>query len=108
MKTPSRPPWSMEFGSPFLNQSPEQVADFINKEFNDTTLETKYCAVIDERSLGDRSALLLVRTEALYDDDERRYVTVRLPFGEVNAALGCYSVGELDPEEHLANGAPLR
>ena len=97
----------MEFRSPFLRQSPEQVADFLSKEFTDTTLlETGYCAIIDEKSLRDRSALLVVHREGQQNDDEPRYVTVRLPYEEVNAALGCYSVGELAPEDHLANGAP--
>ena len=106
-RTPSSPPWSVEFRSPFLRQSPEQVADFLSTELNDTTLlETEYCAIIDEKSLQDRSALLVVQKEGEQDEDEPRYVTVRLPYEEVNAALGCYSVGELAPEDHLANGAP--
>ncbi|KAM0689393.1 hypothetical protein Q7P36_011471 [Cladosporium allicinum] len=88
MITPSRPPWSMEFRSPFLRQSPEQVADFLSKEFNDTTsLETGYCAIIDEKSLRDRSALLVVQKEGQQDEDEP-------------------SIGELGPEDHLASGAP--
>jgi hypothetical protein len=97
----------MEFRSPFLRQSPEQVADFLSKESIDTTLlETGYCAIIDEKSLRDISALLVVQKEGQHDADEPSYVTVRLPFGEANAALACYSVGELAPEDHLANGAP--
>jgi hypothetical protein len=31
-------------------------------------------------------------------------VTVRQQFDKVNAALGCYSIGELDAEEQLAGG----
>ena len=83
------------------------MADFLSTELNDTTLlETEYCAIIDEKSLQDRSALLVVQKEGEQDEDEPRYVTVRLPFEEVNAALDCYSVGELGPEDHLASGAP--
>jgi hypothetical protein len=108
MKTPSRPPWSMEFQSPFLGLSPEQVADAISKGFNNTVLETKYCTIIDEKSLQDGSALLMKIGAGRPDDNEPKLVTVRQPFGEVNAALGCYSIGELDPEEHLAGGAPSR
>jgi hypothetical protein len=107
MKTPTRPPWSMEFQSSFLGQSPEEVADFVSKELSGTILETEYCAIIDEKSVQDRSALL-VRAGGHQDGDEPKFVTVRQPFEEINAALGCYSIGELDPEEHLANGAPSR
>ena len=107
MRTPSRPPWSMEFQSSFLGQSPEEVADFVSKELNDTILETGYCAIIDEKSLQDRSALL-VWVGGHQDNEEPKFITVRQPFGEINAVLGCYSIGELDPEEHLANGAPSR
>jgi hypothetical protein len=108
MKTPSRPPWSMEFQSPFLGLSPEQVAEFVSKELNDTILETRYCAIIDGKSLQDRSAPLVKIGGGRPEYDEPKLVTVRQPFGEVNAALGCYSIGELDPEEHLAGGAPSR
>jgi hypothetical protein len=97
----------MEFRPPFLGQSPEEVADFMSEEFKDTLLETGYCAIIDEKSLRDRTALL-VRIGGHQADDEPKFVTVRQPFEEVNAALGCYSIGELDPEEHLASGAPPR
>lgn len=79
----------------------------MSKELNDTLLDTKYCAIIDEKSLRDRSALL-VQIKGSHDDNEPNCITVRQPFEEVNAALGCYAVGELDPEEHLASGAPSR
>jgi hypothetical protein len=97
----------MEFQSSFLGQSPEEVADFVSKELSGTILETEYCAIIDEKSVQDRSALL-VRAGGHQDGDEPKFVTVRQPFEEINAALGCYSIGELDPEEHLANGTPSR
>jgi hypothetical protein len=97
----------MEFQSSFLGRSPEEVVNFVSKELIDTILETGYCAIIDEKSVQDRSALL-VRVGGHQDGHEPGFVTVRQPFEEVNAALGCYSIGELDPEEHLANGAPSR
>jgi hypothetical protein len=98
----------MEFQSPFLGLSPEQVAEFVSEELNDTILETRYCAIIDGKSLQDRSALLVKIGGERPEDDEPKLVTVRQPFGEVNAVLGCYSIGELDPEELLAGGAPSR
>jgi hypothetical protein len=98
----------MESRPPFLGQSPEEVADFMIMGFEDTLLETGYCAIIDEKSLRDRNALLVVQKGGHQDDGGPNFVTVRLPFAEVNAALGCYSVGELDPEDHLASDAPSR
>jgi hypothetical protein len=106
MRTPSRPPWSMDLRPPFLGQSPEEVANFLSKGFNDTLLETGCCAIIDEESLQDGSALLVVQKGGHQDDGGPNLIAVRLPFAEINAALGCYSVGELDPEDHLASDAP--
>lgn len=110
MKTPSRPPWSTEVQSPFLGFSQEQVAECLKQDFRDTVLQVKYWAVLDEKSLSDRRAIL-VQTEGPFpevegDDSEPSILTVRVPFERVNASLACYDVGETDIYEDLQDCPP--
>lgn len=96
MKTPSRPPWKVDFSPPFLNKSPEEVAKVLRYELDNTLLGLDYCAIIDVKSLQDRRALVM---HTVKPEDEHEYKMVRVPFEEVNAVLVCCSIGETDLDD---------
>lgn len=107
IKTPSRPPWSEDLKSVFCAQNAEDVANGVRESFAGTKLEIDYCAILDENSLQDSTAII-VRTKPVQGQDVPRFATVRQPFEEVNAALGAWSIGEGSLEEALEEGAPAR
>lgn len=107
MKTPSRLPWSEDVQSVFRGQSAEEVAKGVRESFASTKIEIDYCAILDEKSLQDSTAIV-ARTKRAQSEDEPGFATVRQPFEEVNAALGAWSIGEGSLEEALEEGAPAR
>jgi len=60
MKSPSRPPWTTRFGTPFKNLQPEDIAQFLqNAEDMPSGMEKRYCVIMDERTLEDKSVILV-------------------------------------------------
>lgn len=106
MKTPSRLPWSEDVQSVFHGQSAEEVAKGVRESFAGTKLEIDYCAILDEKSLQDSTAII-ARTKQAQSEGEPGFATVRLLFEEVNAALGAWIIGEGSLEEALEEGAPV-
>ncbi|KAI7183976.1 hypothetical protein KC363_g7942 [Hortaea werneckii] len=107
MKTPSRPPWSEDVKSVFRSHTPREVAKGIRESFAGTKLEIDYCAILDENSLQDSTAII-ARTKPAQSEDVPGFATVRQSFEEVNAAIGAWSIGEGSLEEALEEGAPAR
>ena len=99
MKVPSRPPWKEDddFESPFLDASPEQVAEALRGA--EGALSRNYCVVLDRQTTEDRTALL-VKTKRDEADDlppgsdqETPIVKVRETFKEANGLIASASVG---------------
>lgn len=107
MKTPSRPPWSEDVQSVFRGRNVEEVAKGVKESFADTELDVRYCAILDEKSLQDSTAII-AQIKLVQNEDMAGCTTVRQPFEEVNAALGAWSIGEGSLEEALEDGAPAR
>lgn len=104
-KTPSRPPWTLAFESPFAGESPEEITKAIRERFRETLLDTMFCAVLDKRSKEERCAILMQTHDFPAvdgQDEEPGYITVRVPFQKVAVSLGCYGLGEGDIYDDLA------
>jgi len=107
MRIPSRPPWSLQFNSPFLRQDADRVATRLKRDFARTQLNIEFFAILDEKSLEERTALVVDAKHSRQDGREG-VQTARQPFEEVNAVLVCWSIGEGSIGEALTNGAPER
>jgi hypothetical protein len=99
MRVPSRPPWNEEFESPFLDQTPEEVAGALRAaEGAEGEMSREYCVILDLRTMEDRT-VLLVKTEKDKGDDlppghgETPIVKVRESFKEANGLVVSASVG---------------
>ena len=102
MKVPSRPPWKEDddFESPFLDASPEQVAEALRgAEGAPGDLSRDYCVILDRQTKVDRTALL-VKTKrdeadnlAPGSDQETPIVKVRESFKEANGLIASASLG---------------
>jgi hypothetical protein len=99
MRVPSRPPWSDDFESPFLDQTPEDVAGALRAaEGAPGDLSRDYCIVLDLQTTEDRT-VLVVKTKKDEGDnlppghEETSIVGVREIFGEANGLVVSASVG---------------
>ena len=102
MKVPSRPPWKEDddFESPFLDATPEQVAEALRgAEGAPGDLSRDYCVILDRQTTVDRTALL-VKTKrdeadnlAPGSDQETPIVKVRESFKEANGLIASASLG---------------
>lgn len=105
MTVPSRPPWTLGFRSPFQGARSDEVAKVVRSGYKGTRLNREYCAVLDERSLRDRTAIIARIKEEDPKNGNMSIIRVRQPFNEVNAILEASSIGEGSLEELIANGA---
>jgi hypothetical protein len=99
MRVPSRPPWTEEFESPFLDQTPEDVAEALRAaEGAPGEMSRDYCVMLDLQTTEDRTALL-VKTKRDRGDNlppgygETPIVKVRETFKEANGLVVSASVG---------------
>lgn len=108
MRIPSRPPWTVRFKSPFLKQRAEEVAKvLLSTQGEAKGLDMRYCVIIDEQSLEDKT-VLLVKTwrgegSKLPKDDDSPIVKCRVSFEDANACLQSFSVGNGSLEELVWN-----
>jgi hypothetical protein len=114
MKVPSRPPWSKDFESPFLDQAPEDVAGALRAaEGAPGDLSRDYCIILDLQTIEDRTALL-VKTKKDEGDNlppgygETPIVKVRESFKEANGLVVSASVGVSFLVETLWNQQGMR
>lgn len=99
MSVPSRPPWKDEFESPFLNQTPGNVAEALRgAHAAPGDLSRNYCIVLDRQTTEDRTALL-IKTKKTKDDimppgyDNTSIVKVRETFRGANGLIVSASAG---------------
>lgn len=99
MRIPSRPPWKDEFESPFLNQTPENVAEALRAaDSAPGDMSREYCIILDRQTTEDRTALL-VKTEKAEGEnlppghEKTPIVKVRETFKEANGLITSASVG---------------
>ncbi|THX59266.1 hypothetical protein D6D06_02203 [Aureobasidium pullulans] len=108
MRVPSRPPWTISFKSPFLNQRAEEVANMLASTQGEAKgLDMRYCVIIDEQTLEDKT-VLLVKTwrdegSKLPKDDDSPIVRCRVSFEDANACVQSFSVGHGSLEELVWN-----
>ena len=102
MKVPSRPPWKEDddFESPFLDATPEQVAEALRgAEGAPGDLSRDYCVILDRQTTVDRTALLVKTKRDEADnlppgsDQETPIVKVRESFKEANGLIASASLG---------------
>jgi hypothetical protein len=109
MRVPSRPPWTEVFESPFLDQTPEDVAGVLRAaEGIPGDLSRDYCIILDPQTKEDRTALI-VKTKKDEGDNlppghgETPIVKVRESFKEANGLVVSASVGVSSLVETLWN-----
>lgn len=99
MRIPSRPPWKDEFESPFLDQTPQDVAEALRAaEDAPGDLSREHCIMLDRQTTEDRTALLVQTKRAEGDNlppghEKTPIVTVRETFKEANGLITSASVG---------------
>jgi hypothetical protein len=99
MRIPSRPPWNEVFESPFLDQTPEDVAGVLRAvEGAEGEMSRDYCVILDLQTVEDRT-VLLVKTKRDEGESlppgysETSIVGVRETFREANGLVMSASVG---------------
>jgi hypothetical protein len=99
MRIPSRPPWKEKFESPFLDQTPEDVAGALRAvEDAPGDLSRDYCVILDLQTTEDRTALIVKTKKDEGDNlppghEETSIVAVRETFREANGLVVSASVG---------------
>jgi len=99
MRVPSRPPWEIHFESPFLDQTPEDVAGTLRAaDGAPGDLSRDYCIILDWQTIQDRTALLVKTKRAEGDNlapghEKTPIVKVRESFKEANGLITSASVG---------------
>lgn len=109
MRVPSRPPWNDEFESPFLDQTPEDVAKTLRAaQSAPGDMSRDYCIILDRQTTEDRTALL-IKTKRAKEDvlppgyDKTPIVKVRESFKEANGLIASASAGVSSLIETLWN-----
>jgi hypothetical protein len=109
MRVPLRPPQTEEFESPFLDQTPEDVAESLRAAKGAPgDLSRDYCVILDLQTTEDRT-VLLVKTKKDEADNlppghaETPIVKVRESFKEANEPVVSASVGVSSLVETLRN-----
>lgn len=111
MESPSRPPWTKRFQTPFKNQNPKDVAQTLrNAEALPSNMSKEFCIVMDRRTIWDQS-VLLVRTSGepesnLPSDNDSPIVQYRTSFEQANSIIQGVCIGEGSLEELLWNEKP--
>lgn len=99
MKVPSRPPWGDDFQSPFLDHTPEDVAEALRgAEGAPGDLEKDFLVILDQQTTRDRTALLVKTQRSEVDKlprghDESPIVKIRETFKEANGLIASASAG---------------
>ena len=99
MRVPSRPPWKEAFESPFLDQTPRDVAEALRAaQGAPGNLSRDYCIILYRQTAEDRTALLVKTSRAKEDNlppgyDETSIVKVRETFNEANGLIASASAG---------------
>lgn len=111
MRSPSRPPWTIRFETPFKNQEPEDIAHFLqNAKGMPSSMEKRYCVIMDERTQQDKKVLLVKTSRGpesnLPENNKSPIVQYRSSFGEANAILQTVCVGQGSLEAVLWNAHP--
>lgn len=108
MESPSRPPWTMRFETPFLNQNPKDIAQTLrHAEGLLSSMNKEFCIVLDRQTTQDKS-VLLVRTSRgpesnLPSDNGSPIVQCRTSFEQANSIIQGVCIGEGSLEEMLWN-----
>jgi len=110
MKSPSRPPWTTSFETPFRNQDPESIAQFLqNAGDMPSDMEKRYCIILDERTFQDKSVLLVKTSRGpesnLPENNQSPIVQYRSSFEDANAILQTVCVGQGSLEAELWNNS---
>jgi hypothetical protein len=93
MRVLSRPPWKDDFESPFLEATPEQVAEALQAaEGVPGDLSRDYCVILDRQTIEGRTALLVKTRRDETDNlppgnEETSIVKVRETFKEANGLI---------------------
>lgn len=108
MKSPSRPPWTTRFETPFTKQKPEVIAQYLqNAKGMPSNINKEYCIIVDERALQDKSVLLVKTSRGpksnLPKDDQSPIVRYRSSFDEANGIIQSVCAGHGSLEEVLWN-----
>jgi hypothetical protein len=109
MKTPSRPPWTMPFETPFKHQSPEDIAQILqNAQDMPSYMSKSFCVILDVQTLEDKSVLLVKTSRGpesnLPRENQSSIVKYRSSFEEANSIMQGVCIGEGSLEELLWNG----
>ncbi|CAD0098993.1 unnamed protein product [Aureobasidium mustum] len=108
MESPSRPPWTKRFETPFKDQDLKDIAWTLRgAERLLPKMSKEFCIVLDGQTIQDKS-VLLVKTfrgpeSNLPSDDESPIVQYRTPFEQANSILQGVCIGEGSLEELLWN-----
>jgi hypothetical protein len=108
MKTPSRPPWTTRFETPFKNHSPEDVARTLQSAQDmPSDVSKSFCVILDARTLEDKSVLLVKTSRGagsnLPRENQSSIVKYRSSFEEANSIMQGVCIGEGSLEELLWN-----
>jgi hypothetical protein len=108
MESPSRPPWTKQFETPFKYQDPQEVVRFLqNAQGLPSRVSREFCVILDGQTLEDKIVLLVKTSRGLESnlprDNESPVVQYRCPFKEANSIIQGVCIGEGSLEELLWN-----
>jgi hypothetical protein len=108
MISPSRPPWTTEFKTPFNNRTPEDIAQVLqNAENILSNMNKKYCVILNEQTLKDKTVLLIKTSRGpesnLPKDNLSPIVKYRSSFEEANGIMQAVCVVQGSLEELVWN-----
>ncbi|KAG9848619.1 hypothetical protein KCU98_g5329, partial [Aureobasidium melanogenum] len=92
MESPSRPPWTKRFETPFKNRDPEDIAQNLQTaEGLLSTMNKDFCVVLDGQTVQDKSVLLVKTSRGpesnLPSDNESSIVQYRTSFEQANSIV---------------------
>lgn len=108
MESPSRPPWTQRFGTPFKNRDSKDIAQTLRSaEGLLSNMNKEFCILLDEQTVQDKSVLLVKTSREsesyLPSDNENPIVQYRTPFEQANSIVQGTCVGEGSLEAMLWN-----
>lgn len=108
MESPSRPPLTKQFETPFKDQDPQEVAQILRTAQDvPSNIRREYCVILDGQTLRDKSVLLVKTSRGpesnLPSDNESPIVRYRCSFEQANSIIQGACIGEGSLEELLWN-----
>lgn len=108
MESPSRPPWTKQFETPFKDQDLHDIARTLRgAEGLLPSVNKNYCIVLDCQSIQNKSVLLVKTSRGpesnLPSDNESLVIQYRTSFEQANSIIQGVCIGEGSLEELLWN-----